>query len=113
MRYKETKQRSAEVLRAAFARMGQHDAPFNPHVFAVWYEVAAGTNIPLSRAVDECLRSEPRLGVETMVRLYSEHIEQMDQVALDRAKSLSVNSTLPVRAAADAASERTDGDETS
>lgn len=60
MRYTESKERSAEVLRAALACMGQHDAPFNPHVFAVWYEVAAGSNIPLSRAIDECLRSEPR-----------------------------------------------------
>ena len=74
------------MLRAALVRMGQHDAPFNPQVFAVWYEVAAGTNIPLSRAVEECLRSEPRLGAKTMARLHSEHIEQADHTALERAK---------------------------
>lgn len=85
MRYKESKERSAEVLRAALAHMGRHDAPFNPHVFAVWYEYAAGTNISLSRAVDECLRSKPRLGSETTARLYREHIEQADQTALQRA----------------------------
>ena len=57
------------MLRAALPCMGQRDAPFNPPVFAVWYEVAAGTNIPLSRAIDECIRSEPRFGVDTMARL--------------------------------------------
>lgn len=74
------------MLRAALAHMGQHDAPFNPHVFAVWYEYAAGTNIPLSRAIDECLRGEPRLDGETTARLHSEYIEQTDQTALQRAR---------------------------
>lgn len=86
MRYTESKERSAELLRAALACMGQHDAAFNPHVFAVCYEIAAGSNVPLTRAMDECLRSEPRLGNETLVRLYLEHIEQTDQTALQRAK---------------------------
>jgi len=86
MRYTDSKERSAEVLRAALAHMGRHDAPFNPHVFAVWYEYAAGINIPLSRAIDECLRSEPRLGGETTARLHSEYIEQTDQTALQRAR---------------------------
>lgn len=86
MRYKESTERSLELLRMALARMGQHDAPFNPQVFAVWYEIAAGTNVALSRAMDECLRSKPRLGVEAIAQLYSAHVEQADQIALQRAK---------------------------
>jgi diguanylate cyclase len=68
------------------SRTWDNTMPFNPHVFAVRYEAAAGTNIALSRAIDECLRSEPRLGSETSARLCREHVEQADQSALQRAR---------------------------
>jgi diguanylate cyclase len=85
MRYTQSKERSAEILRAALALMGQHDAALNPLTFAVWYEHAAGINAKLNRAIDECLRTEPRLGDATIARLYQDHISEPDEQAIQRA----------------------------
>ena len=60
-RYTESKEHSAELLRAALRCMGQHDARCNPVSFTVWYEYSAGINAQLNLALDQCLRSEPRL----------------------------------------------------
>ena len=78
-RYTESKERSAELLRAALRCMGQHDAGCNPVSFTVWYEYSAGINAPLNLALDQCLRSEPRLGDDTLRRLYHAHIADPDQ----------------------------------
>jgi diguanylate cyclase len=43
-RYNQSKERSAEVLRAVLRLMGQHAACCNPITFSVWYEYAAGMN---------------------------------------------------------------------
>lgn len=84
MRYPEPKQQSAEWLRAALTKMGQHDAAFNPLTFAVWYEVVAGTNRRLEVALREALTSDPRLGDATMQRLHEEYIQRVDDVELAR-----------------------------
>ena len=85
MRYTQSKERSAELLRAALVLMGQHDAAFNPLTFAVWFEHAAGANARLSRAIEECLRSEPRLGDDTIARLYRDHVSEVNEAAMQRA----------------------------
>ncbi len=85
MRYTESKERSAEWLRAALGHMGQHDAAFNPLAFAVWYEYAAGINARLTRAIDECRVAEPRIGDATIARLYRDHVNEADEEALQRA----------------------------
>ena len=85
MRYTQSKERSAEMLRAALALMGQHDAALNPLTFAVWYEHAAGINAKLNRAIDECLRAAPRLDDATIARLYQDHISELDEQAIQRA----------------------------
>ncbi len=85
MRYTEPRERSAELLRAALAQMGRHDAAFNPITFAVWYEHTAGINARLNRAIDECLRTEPRLSDATMARLYREFVSEVDEVSMERA----------------------------
>ena len=85
MRYTESRERSAELLRAALAQMGRHDAAFNPITFAVWYEHTAGINARLNRAIDECLRTEPRLSDKTMARLYREFVNEVDEAAMERA----------------------------
>lgn len=78
MRYQESKERSAEVLRTALAHMGQHDASYNPMTFAVWYEFVAGINARLNQAVDECLRSAVKIDDETIARLYNGFIAEVD-----------------------------------
>lgn len=85
MRYPEPREQSAELLRAVIAHMGQHDAAFNPLSYAVWYEYASGTNTRLKRALDECLRSTPRLGDEAIARLHAEHVADADAPTVQQA----------------------------
>ncbi len=87
MRYTESRERSAEVLRAALAQMGRHDAAFNPITFAVWYEHTAGTNARLIKAIDESMLREPRLSEKTTVQLYRDHVSEIDVVAMERAST--------------------------
>ena len=84
MQYEESQPRSAELLRLVLARMGQHDAAFNPVTFAVWYEHLAGINSKLSEEIEKCLRVEPRLSDDSMRRLFREHVAEMDEVVADR-----------------------------
>ena len=95
MRYTETKEQSAELLRAALKSMGQHDAAFNPITFAVWYEFSAGTNIRLKTALEQSRVDDPRLGDETMGRLFREHVAPADDSAL-----LKISSQLQLSMAA-------------
>lgn len=84
MRYKESKEQSAELLRQVLALMGQHDAAFNPVSFAVWYEFAAGINARLAQALKSAMQTEPRLGNDTLGRLYLAYVAQVDQVDMQR-----------------------------
>jgi diguanylate cyclase len=86
MRYTQSKEQSAEVLRLALGLMGQHDAAFNPLTFTVWYEHASGINSRLSHSIEECLRAEPRLGDTTIARLYREHVSEIDESAIELAR---------------------------
>ena len=83
-RYQESKPRSAELLRMALAWMGQHDAAFNPTTFAVWYEHAAGINLQLSQAIEQCLQSQSGLADATVQRLYREHIADSEACAVEQ-----------------------------
>lgn len=78
MRYTESREQSAEILRKTLALMGQHDAAFNPVSFAVWYEFAAGINARLTQAIEQVLRAEPRLGNDTLLRLYQDCVAEAD-----------------------------------
>ena len=82
-RYQESQPRSAELLRLVLAWMGKHDAAFNPVTFAFWYEHAAGLNLRLSQAIEQCLLTEPRLGDATVYRLYREHIVDADEATAE------------------------------
>lgn len=84
LRYKESKEQSAELLRSVLALMGQHDAAFNPVSFTVWYEFAAGMNARLTQAIEDALRTEPRLGDETLGRLYQTYVADVDPVVMQR-----------------------------
>ncbi len=84
MRYTEPKERSAELLRAAIAKMSQHDAAFNPVTFAVWYEVLAGSNLRLEQALNARLQVEPRLGDATLLKLFHEYISDTDDETMSR-----------------------------
>lgn len=84
MVYTESKEKSAELLRAALGLMNQHDAAFTPVTYAVWYEYASGINARLNQALDHLRQQEPRLGNETIQRLYREFIAGVDDKTMDR-----------------------------
>lgn len=84
MRYTESKERSAEVLRATLRHMGQHEARWTPITFTLWYEYAAGINAGLSQAVDECLRKHRVLGDDEVARLHRDHVADPDREAIQK-----------------------------
>ena len=84
MVYNETREKSAELLRAVVAQMSQHEAPFNPVSYTVWYEYTAGLNARLNEAVDRMRQTEPRLSADSLQRLYREHIAGIDDKTMER-----------------------------
>jgi diguanylate cyclase len=84
MRYTESKERSAELLRVALGHMGRHEAALNPITFALWYEYAAGTNSKLHAAVEQLLNENSTLGDELVGRLFQEYIAPHDEAAMRR-----------------------------
>ena len=84
MRYSQTKEQSAELLRIVLARMGQHDAAFNPLTYTVWFEYASGMNARLNQALDRLLQTRPRLSDADLCDLYQAHIADVDPQAMHR-----------------------------
>ncbi len=84
MEYRETREKSAELFRLVIALMNQHDAPFHPISYTVWYEYAAGLNGRLREAIDRLTTTEPRLGQATIERVYREHVAGVDDKTMDR-----------------------------
>lgn len=84
LRYTQSKERSAELLRVALGHMGRHDAAFNPITFTLWYEYVAGINPGLHRALEKLLQDDARLDDAAVARLYAEHIAPGEASALQR-----------------------------
>jgi diguanylate cyclase len=78
MRYWETREQSAELLRMILPLMARHTAGFHPMSFAVWYEYAAGINPSLRAAIDQRLAGGAQLGDEDVFQLYAAHVAQRD-----------------------------------
>lgn len=84
MRYLESRERCAEFLRLALARMGRHPAGFHPITFTVWYECAAGINPALGAEIAQLEARGQSLDDAEMLRLYHRHIAPADAEALER-----------------------------
>ncbi len=84
VRYSQSKEKSAELLRVVLTRMGQHDAAFNPTTFTVWFEHVAGINARLSKAVEELSKTQPRLGDADVLYLYQSFVADVDPQAMQR-----------------------------
>ena len=84
MRYTETKERSAELLRLALGHMGRHAAAYNPATFALWYEYAAGSNAPLQAALDRLVHEKTAIDDAMVVKLFYEHIAPADAASMQR-----------------------------
>jgi diguanylate cyclase len=84
LKYSESKERSAELLRLVLATMAQHDAAYNPVTFTVCYEHLAGINHRLSVAFSEAIQTKPRLDAEDMHQLYAGYVADLDTQAMRR-----------------------------
>lgn len=84
LRYAQSKEESAELLRIVLTRMGQHDAAFNPLTYTVWFEYAAGINAQLMQALDRLMQARARLTDVDMRDLYQAHIADVDPRAMHR-----------------------------
>ncbi len=113
MKYTESKERSAEVLRAALGFIGQHAACCNPITFAVWYEYAAGINARLTLAIDECLRAQSVLGDTEIAQLHRDYVADPDSEAMQEinAELRRVMSGVAVNASSTGASAGRFGEE--
>ena len=78
MRYWDTREQSAELLRMVLPLMARHSAAFNPMSYAVWYEYAAGINPALRAAVDQRLAKAAQLSDEDIYEFYAAHVAQRD-----------------------------------
>jgi diguanylate cyclase len=88
MRYGQSKQESAELLRMALARMTQHPAATNPQTYAVWYEYVAGINPRLSAEVDALIAAGKPLDDAAMAQLHGDHVADVDE---DTARRISAD----------------------
>jgi diguanylate cyclase len=79
--YHQTRDETAAILKRVIAEMGQHDAPFHPATFTVWYEHFAGINPSLSQAVEQSRQQQPRMSGDTIEALYRAHVAEPDAEA--------------------------------
>ena len=84
MRYREPKERCAELLRVALGHMGRHEASLNPITFTLWYEYAAGLNPSLHTALDQLLRDNAGINDEVVAKLYQAHVAQNEEATVRR-----------------------------
>jgi len=78
MRYKETREQSAELLRMVLPLMARHSAGFHPLSYSVWYEYAAGFNPALRAAIDARLLQAALLTDRDIEELFDAHVAMRD-----------------------------------
>ena len=89
MRYDQSVQQSAEILRMVLPNFPRHGAAYHPISYALWYEYNAGINPPLKARID-ALQAEGRTIDDPLAyELYREYI--LDAWS---SRSLSVNHQL-------------------
>ncbi|MDD2880100.1 MAG: GGDEF domain-containing protein [Rhodoferax sp.] len=84
MKYRESKEQSAELLRLVLASMGQHDAAYNPVTYTVWFEHVAGINNRLSQGLAQAMQRKPRLSDADMWQLYLSFVADLDAQSMQR-----------------------------
>lgn len=83
MRYSQTREQSAEVLRLVLPELGKHPAAFSPIAYAVWYEHLAGINPSLAAALDAKVSQGLPLSDCDMNELYGRYVAPPDGTALE------------------------------
>jgi diguanylate cyclase len=84
VRYQESTEQSAELLRLILPRIAKNSGIYSPTSYTLWYEYLAGINPRLKEALDIRLqRPEPISGDET-VRLFTRHIAAREIESAER-----------------------------
>ena len=73
MRYQQSREESAEILRRALQLMSPHPAGYHPLSYAVWYEHAADLNPPLTQELDKLRACASMLTDTEICRLHALH----------------------------------------
>jgi diguanylate cyclase len=88
VRYDQSREKTAELLRLALGHMGKHPAAFNPLTFTLWYEYAASINPELITALDLALTKPAPIDDALVHKLYEEHIVSVDAEAVEHIVSV-------------------------
>lgn len=86
MRYQQSREESAEILRRALQLMSPHQAGYHPVSYAVWYEHAAGLNPPLTQDLHKLLGAATPLTDAQICRLHALHIAARDVQMFEQAQ---------------------------
>jgi diguanylate cyclase len=78
MQYRESREKSAEILRMALAHMSAQESGFHPSAFALWYEHVAGVNAPLSEVLERRLQAKQPLTDSDVLELHAKYIVGRD-----------------------------------
>ncbi|MGC8522123.1 MAG: GGDEF domain-containing protein [Steroidobacteraceae bacterium] len=78
MRYQQSREESAEILRRALQLMSPHEAGYHPLSYAVWYEHAGQLNPPLSQDLEKHIAAASSLTDAEICRLHALHIAARD-----------------------------------
>lgn len=84
MRYTQTKETSAEILRLTLPLMAQHSAAYHPQTYTIWYEHTAGINPRLSNEIEQRLSKRESLTDDDVWRLHTNFVIARDADALER-----------------------------
>lgn len=84
MRYQDSKDYSAELLRLVLPLMSAHDAALNPVSYAVWYEYVSGINPELTKAVDALIDEKQLLGDDDVQKVFQRFIADRDEATTEK-----------------------------
>lgn len=109
MRYPQSKETSAEMLRLALPHIARHGCGFQPTSYTLWYEYVAGTNPALKRALDAHIAQDDALTTAETHELYATYIEAREAEQVERLQ-LQLQQTLDElgRLAGSASNDATD-----
>ncbi len=83
MRYSDSREQAAELVRMALPMMSRNGIPASPEHYTVWYEYASGRNEPLKSALEQALHGN-HLDTAFSASLYDQFFEAPKAVAAEK-----------------------------
>lgn len=84
MKYEDSIERSAELLRRALPLMTRQAAGLHPVSYALWYDYVSEANPALRQAVDGRLQSDGQLDEASTLELFGRHVADLDAAGMQR-----------------------------